>query len=73
MGIVDRIWDNYILTIIGYILVSLFYLTFAAALIKGWFETRSMKQVYKDNKFMIILLAIIYAVGLILLMLIRCR
>ena len=68
IDLIRRVVESDFLSIIGTILGILFFITFIAALVKGWFETRSVKQVYKDNKFWIISLLILYTLAIIIML-----
>lgn len=69
VSFIERIWDNAVLHTLASIIALLFIAAFIAALVKGWFETKSIKQVYKDNKVYILILGVFAVIVLIVLLL----
>lgn len=66
-GILERIKENSITLAISGICMVLFYITLVMALYKGWCETKSIRQVLKDNRFILVIMAIGLVFGIILL------
>ena len=69
VSFIERIWDNAVLHTLAWIVTLLFIAAFVAALVKGWFETKSIKQVYKDNQVYILSIGIFAVILLTVLLL----
>ena len=62
---IEELWTNTVTQTILYVTFALFLLIFVASLVKNWQETRSLKQLYQNNKATIVCIAIYMVVAII--------